>query len=62
MGNKKTNFGADLEDLIILTRTNSSHLFVVDNGNSRLDANIDPRYAMVGPHTKLSLNLKMQYF
>ena len=46
---QKAQFWADLEDLM-LNHSNSSHMILVGDCNSRLDANIDPTNTQVGPH------------
>ena len=45
---QKAQFWADLEDLL-LNHPNQSHLILVGDCNSRLDANIDPTHVQAGP-------------
>ena len=45
---QKAQFWADLEDLF-LNHPNQSHLILVGDCNSRLDANIDPTHVQAGP-------------
>ena len=46
---QKSQFWTDLEDLM-LNLPNPSHVILVGDCNSRVDANIDPTYTQVGPN------------